>query len=242
MQQRGWRIQHIKYLGRNFFVVMFEECNDKELAESNTPWFLNRRYMFTFPWHPAFNVHTEFLVHAPVWIELQFRDLIFEPQRSKLVEQLGPILHYTKGDEWSTYPHDRVCVMWDMRRVVPKYIKIVHSSITLWQPIEFKTLPLTCFICRADSHLAHNCPRCPIKVEALLSDPIQKVDMKRNKGESEAQKIENKNEDTTNIKELSKILTGEAESSRQKELDFNQSRNMEVDNQRKRGLESPATR
>jgi hypothetical protein len=130
-QQRGWRIQHIKYLGWNFFVVIFEEANDKYLAESDAPWFLNIRYMYTFHWHLAFNVHTEFLVHAPVWIELQFRDLIFEPQRRKLVEQLGPILHYPRGDEWSTYPHDKVCVMWDMRRIVHEHIKIVYSSITL---------------------------------------------------------------------------------------------------------------
>jgi hypothetical protein len=48
-QQRGWRIQHIKYLGRNFFMVKFEKENDKGQAEAEIPWYMNRRYMYTFP-------------------------------------------------------------------------------------------------------------------------------------------------------------------------------------------------
>jgi hypothetical protein len=91
------------------------------------------------------------------------------------VEQLGSILHYTKQDEWSTYPHDRVCVMWDLRRTVPERIKIKQSNVTFWQPIDFKTLPQMCFICCADTHLAHTCPRCPIKVDPLLEGPIQRL-------------------------------------------------------------------
>jgi hypothetical protein len=96
-QKQGWRIEHIKYLGKNFFVVKFERARDKKLAKSEAPWYMNRRFMYTFPWRPSFNVHMEFLIQAPVWIELQFRDLIFEPQRRRLVEQLGPILYYNQG-------------------------------------------------------------------------------------------------------------------------------------------------
>jgi hypothetical protein len=40
-QQRGWKINHIKYLTRNFFVVMFAKPSDKKLAEQATPWYLN---------------------------------------------------------------------------------------------------------------------------------------------------------------------------------------------------------
>jgi hypothetical protein len=177
-QQQGWKINHIKYLGRNFFFVLFDKPEDKILAETSARWYLNWRNMYTFPWHTTFNVHTEFLVQAPVWIELQFRDLIFEPQRRKLVEQLGPILHYTRADKWSTYPNDRVCVLWDLQQTVPEHIKIVHSNLTLWQPIDFKTLPQMCFICRADNHLSHTCPQCPIKVEPLLYDPASRFNKK----------------------------------------------------------------
>jgi hypothetical protein len=110
-------------------MVLFENAINRTQAEIEAPWYMNRRYMYTFLWHRAFNVHTEFLVHAPVWAEIPFRDLIFEPQRRHLIEQLGPILHYTHGDSWSTYPHDRICVMWDLRRPVPEHIKVIHSSL-----------------------------------------------------------------------------------------------------------------
>ena len=121
-------------------------------------------------------------------------------------------MHYTRGDDWSTYPHDRVCVMWNMRRVVPHHIKIVHSSITLWQPIEFKTFPQSCFICRSDTHIAHQCPRCSIKVEALESDPIQKSDPKGKQAQTKEQLSESNNEESANIKELAKVLIEGTES------------------------------
>jgi hypothetical protein len=130
--------------------------------------------MYTFPWHTVFNVHTDFLVHAPAWIELPFCDLIFEPQRRRLVEQLGPILQYTHSDLWTSYPHDRTCVMWDLRRAIPENIKIIHKNLTLGQPIDFKTLPQMCFIYRLEAHLAHSCSKCPIPVEPLLEDPINR--------------------------------------------------------------------
>jgi hypothetical protein len=198
--------------------------------------------MFTFPWHTAFNVHTEFLVQAPVWIELQFRDLIFEPQRRKLVEQLGPILNYTIGEEWSTYPHDRVCVMWDMRRVVPQHIKIVQSSITFWQPIEFKTLPQMCFICRADNHLAHNCPRCPIKVDPLLDDPIQRSVQNNRRDQSEDQTPVNKNSGSSYNKDLVNTQVVDSNKSRNKETESQETSDMAIDAQRKRELEAPSPR
>jgi hypothetical protein len=90
-QERGWKIEHIKYLGKNFFVIRFERACKKAKGEAGTPWYLNCRYIYTFPWKTAFSVHTKFLIQAPVWIELQYQDLIYELQRRKLVEQLGPI-------------------------------------------------------------------------------------------------------------------------------------------------------
>jgi hypothetical protein len=130
--------------------------------------------------------------------------------------------------------------MWDMRRTVPKHIKIVHSSITLWQPLEFKTLPLTCFICRANSHLTHNCPRCPIKVEASDSDPIQRSDLKGKKVQTQGQMSIERNENTSNINELTKVLTKDTDKVRQKESNLQEIRNMELDNLRKRELDLPS--
>jgi hypothetical protein len=94
------------------------------------------------------------------------------------VEKLGPILHYSQGDSRTMYPHDRACILWDLRRTVPDHIKIIHSNLTLWQPIDFKTLPQHCNICRSDAHLSHTCLQCPIEVEALQVDSINSVGLK----------------------------------------------------------------
>jgi hypothetical protein len=70
--------------------------------------------------------------------------------------------------------------MWDLRLTVPEHIKII---LTLWQPIDFKTLPQNCHICRSDSHLAYNCPQCPIEVEPISNDPVKRkisTDAQRN--------------------------------------------------------------
>jgi hypothetical protein len=165
--KRDWGLEQIKFAGRKFFIVKFCHRSHLDDALQSAPWFMGRRFMYTFAWTPAFDVQTEFLVEVPVWLELPFRDLILEPHRRKLVEALGPVLLYTQGAQGSKYPNDRACILWDTRKPTPKRLKIPFSTITLWQDLDFLTLPSTCSICRAKSHLAWECSKCPLPLEPL---------------------------------------------------------------------------
>jgi hypothetical protein len=168
--KRTWHITQIRYLGRNFFIVLLITRTQQEELLAEAPWFLGKRYTYTFPWTTSFNVQTAYITHAPVWIELPLRDQIYESQRHRLVQQLGTVLHYCQGEQ-SRYPNDRVCILWDIRRPTPKRLRIIFRSLTLWQPVEFKTLPTICSICRSSLHLAYACPRCPVQVAPLPAAP-----------------------------------------------------------------------
>jgi hypothetical protein len=92
----------------------------KAVAKHNkAQWYMSRRYMYIFPGGHHSIYISNLLFMLPVWIEVQYRDLIFEPQRKRLVEQLGLILHYTHGDSWKSYPHDTICILWGLRRTIP---------------------------------------------------------------------------------------------------------------------------
>lgn len=75
-----------------------------------------RRFVFTAAWNPEFNVHKDFRTKIPTWIDLPCRYLVLETSRQKLAMALGPILHFIQGDECSSYPHDRGCILWDVTR------------------------------------------------------------------------------------------------------------------------------
>lgn len=96
-QKNGWRIHHTLYVGRNFFSIEFDEAADRDAALSYAPWFFGRKYFYTFPWIPDFDVTTGHYNMLPVWIEIPFRSLILESARYKLASSLGQVLLYIWG-------------------------------------------------------------------------------------------------------------------------------------------------
>jgi hypothetical protein len=146
-------------MGRNFFLVKFLRPSDRQAALSTGPWYMNRRPMHSFPWTPSFNIDTQFINEIPIWIELPFRDLILEPSRRRLIAELGPLLHYEHGRIHSEYPNDKALILWNIRRPVPKRLKLVYKNLIIWQEVEFKNLPTSCSLCRSTVHLAYQCPK-----------------------------------------------------------------------------------
>jgi hypothetical protein len=120
---------------------------------------MGKRFTYFFPRHTTFNIKTEFVHQAPVWIELPYRDVILEPHRKSLIGKLGTVLHYANGDQNSKYPSDRACILWDLKATKPKRLKLIYKNLTLWQDIEFKNYPSMCSICRCFTQLAFACPQ-----------------------------------------------------------------------------------
>jgi hypothetical protein len=155
--KRGWAFEQVRNLGRNFFLVKFCRASHRDKAVEEGPWYMGRRPMHSYAWHTGFNLDTEFIEEAPVWIELPLRNQILEPHRRKLIAELGHLIYYQAGQEHTEYPNDRACILWTLRRQVPKKIKLVYRNTILWQDISFKTMPSSCTICRSTAHLAYEC-------------------------------------------------------------------------------------
>jgi hypothetical protein len=156
--KRDWAFEQVRYLGRNFFLVKFCRGSHRDRAVEDGPWYMGRRPIHSYAWHTGFNLDTELFEELPVWIELTLRNQILEPSCRALTSDLGPIIHYQAGDEHSEYPNDRACILWSTGRTVPRKLKLVYRSTTLWQDISFKTIPNSCTICRSTVHLAYACP------------------------------------------------------------------------------------
>jgi hypothetical protein len=134
---------------------------------------LLEEYVYTFPWYLGYSVQTAFLVEVPIWVEFRDRDVIYEPSRHKLIRQLGKIIHFHQGDGASTFPHDRACIMWDLRRVVPSRVRVRYNKTVLWQRVQLLGVPKICSICSSEEHLSYACPQCPIQIPALTTQNSQ---------------------------------------------------------------------
>jgi hypothetical protein len=185
--EQGWPVNQVKYVGRNFFLVTFSRKSHRQAALACAPWYFGRRFVHVLPWHIDFNVHNQYLIEVPIWIELPFLDLIYEPHRYELVSQLGQIIHYKHGDV-SRYPHDRACIIWDTRRVKPEKVQVIIDRVVLWQDIIFQTFPRTCSICRSEDHKSFECPNNPIWVPRLYNS-------KEDLAEHQSTQVENREPD-----------------------------------------------
>lgn len=68
----------MQYVGNNFFLIKFVDIEDRDVALDSAPWFYGRKYMYTFPWIPDFDVTRGHFNMLPVWIEIPFRSLVLE--------------------------------------------------------------------------------------------------------------------------------------------------------------------
>ncbi|CAM6111226.1 unnamed protein product [Calypogeia fissa] len=170
--RQGWPIKQIKFLGKNFFMIYFEEFIHREEALTLAPWFMEHRFVYTFRWEPHFDVRLETYTLLPVWIEIPFRAIILEKCRKLVAGALGKILYYVQEDEISSYPHDRACILWDTSRPVPKSVKIkLEDGLAIWQPVSFRNIPYHCYKCRRKGHLARDCNQEREDAAVIIDNP-----------------------------------------------------------------------
>lgn len=178
-RKRGWPIKLVKFTGKNFFLVLFDNPTHRDRALLTAPWFMDRSFVYTFPWELGFDVRVESFTMLPVWIEIPYRSLILEGCKHRLVASLGQVLYFVKGNERSKYPHNRFCILWDTHKDIPHSIKVqvkqcMAEEISIWQPVIFKTSPLHCLRFPNMSHIHQaEVPSCAAEVLIGLATPSQ---------------------------------------------------------------------
>lgn len=68
-EEMGWPVLQIKFVGKIFYLVVFENPDHRDLSLSSAPWFTERKYVYTFPWDPSFDIQSESFTKLLVWIE-----------------------------------------------------------------------------------------------------------------------------------------------------------------------------
>lgn len=105
-----WRTSHTQYVGKKFFFIEFAKSKDRDTSQDSAPWFYGRRYFYTFPWIPNFDITTSHFNMLHVWIEIPYRSLLLENARFKLAKSLGEVL-YIRGNERNSYSNDKACIL-----------------------------------------------------------------------------------------------------------------------------------
>lgn len=93
--KNGWRINHTQYVGKNFFLIEFDEVVDRDKDLVFAPWFFGRKFMYTFPWKANFDVTTGDYHMLPVWVEF--------PSALLLLREPSSSLHVASAKFYSTF-------------------------------------------------------------------------------------------------------------------------------------------
>jgi hypothetical protein len=54
----GWDITHVKFVGKNFYMVLFDAPEHRQAALNAHPWFYQWKFMYVFEWERDFDVNT----------------------------------------------------------------------------------------------------------------------------------------------------------------------------------------
>ncbi|CAM6123777.1 unnamed protein product [Calypogeia fissa] len=68
---RGWKVPLVKFVGKIFFQIMFEDPLHCQQALSYHPWKYNK-FVYFFAYEPEFNVNTGHYTKLPVWVEITY--------------------------------------------------------------------------------------------------------------------------------------------------------------------------
>lgn len=126
----------------------FSDLDDRDATLDFAPWFYGKKFPYTFPWVPNFDVTIENYHMLSVWVEFPFCFIALKSAKFKMAHCLGEILLYVRGEERNSYPNDKAYIPWDFREAISHSIQVKLSKrILIWQPMVFKNVPFTCYHC-----------------------------------------------------------------------------------------------
>ena len=162
--QRNWKPlikDDVKsyFVGKGFFVFVFENLEDRSLIFRNGPYFMGPQGLYLNKWSPDFDPTQDVPSAVPVWVRLPHLPLHCWNQKSLQVigNALGKYIDQAvRKDQYSCA---RICVEVDLEEGLPEAIKLTVAGWTHVQELDYEQLPFKCRHCHGHGHFAKHCKK-----------------------------------------------------------------------------------
>ena len=156
---RGWFIDRLRYLGKGYYAVIFDEnVRIKEVLKEG-PWYFRGGLVLVQPWEPGFSVDHGSYGRHPAWVELCNLPIHLWQFARSFFETIGTVISFDENQKFTFRPHARACVLVDTNKELPKTLEVkVGGKVEYVIKILILGLPNACFRCKQSGHFIRNCP------------------------------------------------------------------------------------
>jgi hypothetical protein len=162
--QRNWKPlikEGVKsyFVGKGFFVFVFECPEDRGLIFRNGPYFMGPQGLYLNKWSPDFDPTQDIPSAVPVWVRLPHLPLHCWNQQS--LQIIGNALgkYIDQAARKDQYSCARICVEVDLEEGLPEAINLTVAGWTHVQELDYEQIPFKCRHCHGYGHFAKHCKK-----------------------------------------------------------------------------------
>lgn len=147
------------FVGKGYFVFVFECSEDRSLIFRNGPYFMGPQGLYLNQWNPDFDPSQDVPSAVPVWVRLPHLPLHCWNQKS--FQTIGNALgkYIDQAVRRDQYSCARICVEVDLEEGLPEAIKLTVAGWSHIQELDYEQLPFKCRHCHGYGHFAKNCKK-----------------------------------------------------------------------------------
>lgn len=149
----------IYFIGKCFFVFIFESEKDRNLIFKNEPYFMGPQGLYLNKWLPNFDLVQDVPSAIPVWLRLPHLPLHYWNQKSLQIINNGLGKYIDQAARKDQYSCARICVEVDLEEGLSEAIKLTVAGWAHVQELDYEQLPFKCRHCHGYVHFAKHCKK-----------------------------------------------------------------------------------
>jgi hypothetical protein len=149
----------IYFVGKGFFVFLFNKPEDRGLIFRNGPYFMGPQGLYLNKWSTDFDPAQDVPRAVPVWVRLPHLPLHCWNQGS--LRSIGNALgkYIDQAPRKDQYSCARICVEVDLEIGLPEAIQLTVANWSHIQELDYEQLPFKCRFCHEYGHFARYCKK-----------------------------------------------------------------------------------
>ena len=149
----------IYFVGKGFFVFLFDSTEDRGLIFQNGPYFIGPQGLYLNKWSTDFDPAQDVPKAVPVLVRLPHLPLHCWNQNS--LQAIGNALgkYIDQAPRKDQYTCARICVEVDLEIGLPEAIQLSVANWTHIQELDYEQLPFKCRLCHEYGHFARYCKK-----------------------------------------------------------------------------------